>query len=280
MTFTLDGAAQTLSTAADVYGSGVTGAHSAALPGTPTDAGYTEAGPDQRGAPRAASLTGGTYHQVTITFDNATAARPASASPTRGRTATSPTPPRPPRARSSRSCSSTTTAPRPRSPTPTGPSPATISAPESLSAANTALVKAVAAANPNTVVVLNTTNPVLMPWIGSVKSVLEMWFSGEEGGTSTARLLLGLANPSGHTDITWPANATDTLWGYNETVPLYPGDTTGPHLERLNGGTGGTTDETEGIYNGYRFFDKEGITPLFPFGWGLSYTTSATPACG
>ena len=114
-----------------------------------------------------------------------------------------------------------------------------------------------------------------MPWISGVKSVLEMWFSGEEGGTSTARLLLGLADPSGHTDITWPANATDTIWGYNETVPLYPGDTTGPHLERLNGGTGGTTDETEGIYNGYRFFDKEGITPLFPFGYGLSYTQFA-----
>ena len=105
-----------------------------------------------------------------------------------------------------------------------------------------------------------------------MKSVLEMWFSGEEGGTSTARLLLGLANPSGHTDITWPANATDTIWGYNETVPLYAGDTTGPHLERLNNGPNGTTDETEGIFNGYRFFDKEGITPMFPFGWGLSYT--------
>ena len=59
-------------------------------------------------------------------------------------------------------------------------------------------------------------------------------------------------------------------------MPLYPGDTTGPHLERLNGGPNGTTDETEGIFNGYRFFDKEGITPLFPFGWGLSYTRSAT----
>jgi hypothetical protein len=114
---------------------------------------------------------------------------------------------------------------------------------------------------------------VLMPWLGSVKSVLEMWFSGEEGGTSTARLLLGLANPGGHTDISWPASATDTIWGYNETVPLYAGDTTGPHPERLGGGPGGTTDETEGIYNGYRFFDKEGITPLFPFGWGLSYTS-------
>ena len=116
------------------------------------------------------------------------------------------------------------------------------------------------------------TNPVLTPWVGNVKSVLEMWFSGEEGGTSTARLLLGLADPSGHTDITWPANATDTLWGYNETVAAVPGDTTGPHLERLNGGPNGTTDETEGIYNGYRFFDKEGITPQFPFGYGLSYT--------
>jgi hypothetical protein len=112
-----------------------------------------------------------------------------------------------------------------------------------------------------------------MPWLGSVKSVLEMWFSGEEGGTSTARLLLGLADPGGHTDMSWPANATDTIWGYNETVPLYPGDTTGPHLERLNNGPNGTTNETEGIYNGYRFLDKEGITPLFPFGYGLSYTS-------
>ena len=56
-------------------------------------------------------------------------------------------------------------------------------------------------------------------------------------------------------------------------MPLYPGDTAGPHLERLNGGPNGTTEETEGIYNGYRFFDKEGITPLFPFGYGLSYTS-------
>ena len=64
---------------------------------------------------------------------------------------------------------------------------------------------------------------------GQRQSVLELWFSSEEGGTSTARLLLGLADPSGHTDISWPANATDTIWGYNETIPLYTGDTTGPH---------------------------------------------------
>jgi beta-glucosidase len=274
VTFTLDGAAQTLSAPADVYGTGVTGAHSAALPGTPTDGGYTEAGLTNE-ATTASTLNGGTYHPVTITFNNATGG------PASFRFAYS---------RASGDIADAAAAARGKKlavvflndndaattiPNPYGSSPATISAPESLTAASTQLVEAVAAANPNTVVVLNTTNPVLMPWLGSVKSVLEMWFSGEEGGTSTARLLLGLADPAGHTDITWPARATDTIWGYNETVPLYAGDTTDPHLERLNGGPGGTTDETEGIYNGYRFFDKEGITPLFPFGWGLSYTKFA-----
>jgi beta-glucosidase len=274
VTFSLDGAAQKLGAPADVYGTGVTGAHSASIQGTPTDTGYTEAGLTNE-ATSAATLTGGTYHQVTITFSNDTGG------PASFRFAYS---------RASGDIADAAAAARGKKlavvflndngatttiPNPYGTTPATISAPEQLSAASTQLVEAVAAANPNTVVVLNTTNPVLMPWIGSVRSVLEMWFSGEEGGTSTARLLLGLADPGGHTDITWPANATDTLWGYNETVPLYPGDTTGPHLERLNNGPNGTTDETEGIYNGYRFFDKEGITPLFPFGWGLSYARFA-----
>ncbi len=271
VTFALDGATQKLSTAADVYGNGVTGAHSAALPGSPTGGGYTEPGLTNLAAP-AASLTGGSFHQVTITFDNTTSG-PASFrfaySRVSGDIADAAA------AAAGKSLAvvflndngASTTIPNPY-----GSSPATISAPESLSAANTNLINAVAAANPNTVVVLNTANPVLLPWLPSVKSVLEMWFSSEEGGTSTARLLLGLANPEGHTDVTWPANATDTIWGYNETVPLSPGDTTGPHTERLNNGPNGTTDETEGIYNGYRFFDKEGITPMFPFGWGLSYT--------
>ncbi len=277
VTFALDGAAQTLGVPAPVYGQGVTGAHNAALPATPTDGGYTEAGLTNE-ATSASTLSGGTYHQVTITFDNATGG-PASFrfaySRANGDIADAAA-----AARGKKLAVvflndnwATTTIPNPY-----GSTPATISAPESLTPANTALVDAVAAANPNTVVVLNTTNPVLIPWLGSVKSILEMWFSGEEGGTSTARLLLGLANPSGHTDITWPASATDTIWGYNETTPLYPGDTTGPHLERLNGGPGGTTDETEGIYNGYRFFDQEGITPMFPFGWGLSYTSFAYSA--
>lgn len=155
-----------------------------------------------------------------------------------------------------------------------------ISSIESLPGNQTALVEAVAKANPNTVVVLNTENPVLMPWVKDVKSVLEMWYAGEEGGTSTARLLLGQADPSGHLPITFPANPTDTIWGFDEKTPLYAGDPLGQHPERLNsnGGCSGTgcpasgpTNETEGIYTDYRFFDKEGINALFPFGWGLSY---------
>ena len=165
----------------------------------------------------------------------------------------------------------------------------TISAPTQLSPASVNLINAVAAANPNTVVVLNTANPVLVPWLPNVKAVLESWFAGQEGGTAMARVLLGLADPSGHTALTWPMNPTDTIWGYNETTPLYPGDPTGRHPERLNGnggcaviaGSGATcppasqTTETEGIFTGYRFFDKEGITPQFPFGYGLSYTRFA-----
>ena len=90
------------------------------------------------------------------------------------------------------------------------------------------LIQAVAAANPNTVVVLNTADPVIVkPWIDNpnVKAVLEMWNAGSEGSTATARLLLGQANPSGHTAITWPRNGTDLFWTYNETKPLYPGAT-------------------------------------------------------
>ncbi len=142
------------------------------------------------------------------------------------------------------------------------------------------LVSAVAAANPNTVVVSNTTDPVLMPFINQVQSVLQMWYSGSEGGTATARTLLGLNNPGGHVPETWGANPNDNIWSYNETTPL-PGDSLdslGQHPERLdqaNPGNSNPTTETEGIFTDYRFFDQEGIDPLFPFGWGLSYTTFA-----
>ncbi|HET6439672.1 MAG TPA: glycoside hydrolase family 3 C-terminal domain-containing protein [Anaeromyxobacter sp.] len=98
------------------------------------------------------------------------------------------------------------------------------------------LIEAVAAANPRTVVVLNTGAPVIVPWVGKVRSVLEMWNAGQEGGTATARLLLGEANPSGHTPVTWPLDGHDTVYAFPEPADgLYPGSRAGPHPERLNG---------------------------------------------
>jgi hypothetical protein len=168
----------------------------------------------------------------------------------------------------------------------------TISAVTAMAQSQVDLVNAVATANPNTIVVINNDNPIdTNPWIGNAKAVLDMWFAGQEGGTSTARVLLGQANPSGHTALTWPLNRTDTIWGYNEPANgLYPGSTAGQHLERLNGNAGcaGTgnpgslacpaadgTNESEGIYTGYRYYDKLGIPVRFPFGFGLSYTSFA-----
>lgn len=154
-----------------------------------------------------------------------------------------------------------------------------------MEAAQIALINAVAAANPNTVVVLNDGNPVIIKdWLSNVKAVLEMWNPGQEGGTATARLLLGQANPSGKTSMTWPINATDTVHLYNEPADgLYPGSTAGTHPERLGGIaanpdqglTGKRSVENEGIYTGYRYYDKLNIPVLFPFGYGLSYTTFA-----
>ena len=156
--------------------------------------------------------------------------RSASGSRSRASRATRPTPRRPPPARARRSCSSTPAAARATraaSPAGTPYDGHTISAVTAMSAANVDLINAVAAANPNTIVVINNDNPVDTSWIGSVKAVLDMWFAGQEGGTSTARILLGLANPSGHTALTWPANRTDTIWGYNE-----PADAPLPGLDR------------------------------------------------
>jgi beta-glucosidase len=140
------------------------------------------------------------------------------------------------------------------------------------------LVKAVAAKNPNTVVVLNTGTPIAVKeWINdsNIKAVLNMWHAGQEGGTATARLLLGQANPSGHVTVTWPKDNTDTVQGYNQAAGLYPGDTAGIHPGRLNGKGENPSTESQGIYSGYRYYDQLGLPVQFPFGYGLSYTTFA-----
>ena len=123
------------------------------------------------------------------------------------------------------------------------------------------LVEEVAAVNPNTIVVLNTSQPVALPWVDKVKAVLEMWWPGDEGGWSTANLLLGKTSPAGRLPVTWGKSLED----YPATDPKHP--------ERSSKGVDGKTTYSEGVNVGYRWFDKENIDPLFAFGHGLSYTT-------
>jgi len=123
------------------------------------------------------------------------------------------------------------------------------------------LVEEIAAVNPNTIVVLNVSQPVAMPWIGNVKAVLQMWWPGDEGGWATADVLLGKANPAGRLPFTWAKRLND----YAPNDPAHP--------ERSAKGVDGKTTYSEGVDVGYRWFDKEKIEPLFPFGFGLSYTS-------
>ena len=116
------------------------------------------------------------------------------------------------------------------------------------------LIARVAAANPRTVVVLNNGTPVTMPWLNQVPGVIETWFPGQEGGTALAQILFGDVNPSGHLPT--------TLGARREDYPDYPNF----------GGDGRTVRYEEGIFVGYRGFDKKKIAPLFPFGYGMSYT--------
>jgi beta-glucosidase len=125
------------------------------------------------------------------------------------------------------------------------------------------LVEEVAAVNPNTIVVLNTSQPVALPWLGKVKGVLQMGWPGDEGGWSTANVLLGKVSPAGRLPVTWGARLAD----YPATDPLHP--------ERSSKGVDGRTTYSEGVDVGYRWFEKQHIQPLFPFGHGLSYTTFA-----
>ena len=128
-----------------------------------------------------------------------------------------------------------------------------------LSGAENSLISAVAAANPNTVVVLNTGSAVTMPWLSSVKGVLEAWYPGQEDGTAIASLLYGDTDPSGHLTVTFPTSLAQVP---ASTTAQWPG-------------TNGTVQYSEGVDVGYRWYDANSLTPLFPFGYGLSYTSFA-----
>jgi beta-glucosidase len=123
------------------------------------------------------------------------------------------------------------------------------------------LIEEIAAVNPNTVVVLNTSQPVALPWADKVKGILEMWWPGDEGGWSTANILLGKTSPAGRLPVTWGKSLDD----YPATDPKHP--------ERSKRAPEKKTIYSEGVNVGYRWFDKENIEPLFAFGHGLSYTT-------
>jgi beta-glucosidase len=122
------------------------------------------------------------------------------------------------------------------------------------------LIRDVASVNKNTIVVLNVSQAVAMPWLGDVKAVLDMGWTGDLGGWATAKVLLGQANPGGRLPYTWPKRLEDTP----ENDPAFP--------ERSYKGVNGKTTFSEGVLVGYRWFDHQKIEPLFPFGFGLSYT--------
>lgn len=127
----------------------------------------------------------------------------------------------------------------------------TINMPEN----HNALVDAVAAANPNTVVVLAGGSVVLMPWLKNVKGLLNSGLGGQASGGAVANILTGKVNPSGKTSETYP-----TSFEVNPTFGNYPG---GPV----------TSEHKESVFIGYRYYDAANLDVVFPFGYGLSYTT-------
>jgi beta-glucosidase len=126
-----------------------------------------------------------------------------------------------------------------------------------LPSAQDELIAAVAAANPHTVVVIDAGAPVAMPWLSQVAGVLDAWYPGQTSGTSLASVLFGQTDPSGHLPVTFPASLSQVP---ASTTAQFPGN-------------GSQVQYSEGIDVGYRWYDANNITPLFPFGFGLSYTT-------
>jgi beta-glucosidase len=125
-----------------------------------------------------------------------------------------------------------------------------------LSSADETMISDVAAVNPNTIVVINSGGPVVMPWISSVAGVFENWYGGQETGAAIAALIFGTVDPSGKLPVTFPASLSQVP---AQTQAQWPGTSTG-------------VSYSEGVDIGYRWYQSQSITPLFPFGYGLSYT--------
>jgi beta-glucosidase len=129
----------------------------------------------------------------------------------------------------------------------------------SLPGSQNALIDAVASANPRSVVVLETGGPVLMPWLGKVPAVVEAWFAGNGGAPALAHVLFGDTNPSGRLPITFPASETQLP----NPALIDPDNSYRPF----------DVSFPEGSDVGYRWFERQNLMPLFPFGFGLSFTT-------
>lgn len=123
------------------------------------------------------------------------------------------------------------------------------------------LVAAIANANPNTIVVMQTGGPVEMPWIGSIAALIQAWYPGQEAGNAIADILTGAAEPSGRLPQTFPVRWADNP-AHSQDREVYPGHE-------------GKVRYEEGIFVGYRHYDRLGMTPLFPFGFGLGYSSFA-----
>ncbi|CCG86522.1 glycoside hydrolase family 3 C-terminal domain-containing protein [Erwinia piriflorinigrans] len=139
----------------------------------------------------------------------------------------------------------------------------------SLPGEQNALIQALAEANPQTIVVLETGGPVTMPWLDNVSAVLEAWYPGSGGGEAIAGVLFGRVNPSGRLPVTFPV-AEAQLPHPQQTDPE---TTTSLPATPLKGGIIHMDYNVEGSDVGYRWFARTGQTPLFPFGYGLSYTS-------
>jgi beta-glucosidase len=116
------------------------------------------------------------------------------------------------------------------------------------------LVEAVLAANPNTVVILNSGSPVALPWADKAHTLVQGWLAGEEGPHALAQVLFGEVNPSGKLPFTFPRRLEDN--------PAY-----------IYYSPGRDANYGEGVFVGYRYYEKRKVAPLFPFGHGLSYTS-------
>ena len=135
------------------------------------------------------------------------------------------------------------------------------------------MIADIVAVNPNVAVVLQANQPVQTPWLAGSRALLDTFYGGDQAGVAAAQLLLGKANPSGHLPLTWPADVSQKL-AHQAAHPER--SQFGVHADGTPctaNGADCTTTYPEGINVGYRFFEATGETPLFPFGYGLSYTS-------